>query len=221
MALLVVLAVGAALGLTACADDDDAGDAGSATPGAGPSGSTPDAAAADQAGQGTGDGATASDAVVDPAATGATAADGTPIATVSPTSTGGPDGQVAPPTRDLSGHDLCPVVDKAAIAELAGVAIGLAESNPSYADPNCVYYKDGAGQSVSVTRGPGDYFAAQTQATEGVDGIGEEAAWSESQSTLFVKDGDVTWIVSVFQVSEAKTSQLPVVARDIAALFVD
>ena len=67
---------------------------------------------------------------------------------------------------------------------------------------------------------PLHYFAEQTQATEAVDGVGDEAAWSAPQSTLFVKDGDATWIVSVFQVADDKTAQIRTVAEAVGLLFV-
>ncbi len=220
--VLLAGALVAVLGLAACADDDDSG---APTGGAGPAGVTAAGGSTDQAGQSSPDGsaagATAADGAVDGAATGATAADGTPVGSPSDTaSTGDPNGQAPAPTRDLSGHDLCPAVDKAAISQEIGVPIGLAESNPSYADPNCVYYRENAGQAVSVTRAPGDYFDEQTQATEAVDGVGDEASWSAPQSTLFVKDGDATWIVSVFQVADDKTAQIRTVAEAVGTLFV-
>ncbi len=209
------------LGLAACADDDDSG---APTEGAGPAGVTPAGGSTDQAGQsspnGSAAGATAADVAVDRVAPGATLADGTPVGSTDTASTGDPNGQAPAPTRDLTGQDLCPAVDKAVISQEIGVTIGLAESNPSYADPNCVYYRENAGQAVSVTRAPGDYFAQQTEATETVDGVGDEAAWSAPQSTLFVKDGDATWIVSVFQVADDRTAQLRTVAAAIGTLFV-
>jgi hypothetical protein len=123
-----------------------------------------------------------------------------PGATGSTSAPAGGNGPLA--TRDLTGQDLCPVLSGDEISAVVGVPIGLAESNPSYQDPNCVYYKAGAGQSVSVTKSAADHYDSVGGQSESVSGVGDAAKWSGQQLTLFVKAKGSTLIVSVFQVAE-------------------
>jgi hypothetical protein len=134
-----------------------------------------------------------------------------PVAASAPGATGatsapaGGNGPLA--TRDLTGQDLCPVLDKDEVSAVVGVPIGLAESNPSYKDPNCVYYKADAGQAVSVTKAGADFYDQQGAQADAVSGVGDQAKWSGQQLTLFVKAKGATLVVSVYQVGKPGTEK--------------
>jgi hypothetical protein len=219
--LVATLLVASVVALGACSGDDDddvdaaggtgttaagatastvAGGAGTGTTGAGATGST-------VAGQTTatpGPGATGADA---PNATGSTAAP--------------QGGGETLETRDLSGQDLCPVLAPDAVSAAIGLPIGLAEANPSYRDPNCVYYRAEAGQAVSVTKAGEGYYDEQGGDAEAVSGVGDEAKWSAPQLTLFVRAKGSTLVVSVFQVDDSKRGAERDVAVDVANQVVE
>jgi hypothetical protein len=187
--------VAAALVVAGCSGDDD-DDVGTAANSASASSITSDSSASTVAAatapnatgtsSGSTTGSTGAPAETAPGATGATSAPA------------GGNGPLA--TRDLTGQDLCPVLSSDEVSAVVGVPIGLAEANPSYQDPNCVYYKAEAGVSVSVTKSAAGYYDQQGAQAEPVSGVGDEAKWLAQQLTLFVKAKGATLVVSVFQV---------------------
>jgi hypothetical protein len=202
---LAAVLVVAALVVAGCSgdDDDDVGtagaDASTSSTAEASSGSTVAASTAPGAtGSATTTGASTAGATGDTAAT-------APGATGATSAPAGGNGPLA--TRDLSGQDLCPVLSGDEVSQVVGVPIGLAESNPSYQDPNCVYYKAEAGQAVSVTKAAAGFFDQQTGQAETVGGVGDAAKWSAQQLTLFVQAKGSTLVVSVFQVAQPGTER--------------
>jgi hypothetical protein len=190
----------AAVAVAGCSgDDDDVGtasnDASASSVTADTSGSTVAAATAPNATGGAGTAAATGTTTAGSSASTAAAAPGATGATSAPA---GGNGPLA--TRDLSGQDLCPVLSGDEVSQVIGVPIGLAEANPSYKDPNCVYYKANAGQAVSVTKAGADYYDQQGSRADAVSGVGDQAKWLSQQLTLFVKAKGSTLVVSVFQV---------------------
>jgi hypothetical protein len=211
---LAVLLVLAAVVVAGCSGDDD--DVGTASNDASASSVTADSSAstvaAATAPNATGGTTAASSGASTAAATATTAApvDTAPGATGPTSGPAGGNGPLA--TRDLSGQDLCPVLSKDDVSAVVGVPIGLAESNPSYRDPNCVYYKAEAGQAVSVTKSAASYYDQQGTQAESVSGVGDQAKWSPQQLTLFVKAKDATLVISVYQVGQAGGEKAAAVA---------
>jgi hypothetical protein len=188
----------AALVVAGCSGDDD-DDVGTAANDASASSVTSDPAASTVAA------ATAPNATA--TSTGATTTGSTAVPTeTAPGATGstaapaGGNGPLA--TRDLAGQDLCPVLSSDEVSAVVGVPIGLAEFNPSYQDPNCVYYKAEAGVSVSVTKSAADHYDSVGAQAEPVSGVGDGAKWSARELTLFVQAKGATLTISVFQVGQ-------------------
>ena len=208
---LAAVLVVAALAAAGCSgDDDDVGtasnDASASSVTADASGSTVAAATAPNA---TGPG-TASTALAGTATTVASAASVAPAATGPTSGPQGGDGPLA--TRDLTGQDLCPVLSGGDVSAVVGVPIGQVEANPSYKDPNCVYYRAEAGQAVSVTKADAAYYDSQGAQAASVSGVGDAAKWSAQQLTLFVKAKGATLVVSVYQVGSPGGEQAAAVA---------
>jgi hypothetical protein len=206
--LVAALLVASLAVLGACSGDDDDDDAaadGSSSTAAGATAST-------VANAGTGTTTAGGTGSTGPAAAGTTAAG----ANATGETSGPQGGSETLETRDLTGQDLCPVLAADAVSASIGLPIGLAEANPSYRDPNCVYYRADAGQAVSITRAGEGYYDEQGGDAEAVDGVGDEAKWSGPQLTLFVRAAGSTLVISVFQVDDSKQGAERDVAVDVA-----